>query len=425
VQQKSITIIKEKPKTLAGDSTLRSIIFNKTFVGIVSILVFVSFISGYNYIINRGKTLDKSFASQSSRLATDWPFGSNSIWNVPIGDKAEYVESGISGYKKTDTEEVRIIYSKISDPLIRVDPPSNNGEQLKSDRSNIDPQFSFWPAALHFPVDVIKSNCFVNNDKLVVVSEDSLIYQFYQFCRPNNEAAITFTSAKQQWQSISIYSDSNQGNVNNSVYGANIMSGLSSLGGLIRSNEVNNSIRHALQLSINSDTLSSSKNCITETGDIINGCIWPAQYNGGSTSKYKGLTDNLVLGALLALPNSLNINKLNLKTDIAKNIANALQNYGGYVVGESYNDSFMIGVEAGVTKKLYDNNINMINKNIIDENIKENYFNDIVKIQRELKIISNNYPDSVGGGGMPRVEVALPFRQSIVSYLFINIRKKF
>jgi hypothetical protein len=126
--------------------------------------------------------------------------------------------------------------------------------------------------------------------------------------------------------------------------------------------------------------------CITVPPSILsNKHAWPA-YAFDRSNKYTGTT--IPMGALLALPANLNIDNLNLNTAQGKAIAKAAQDYGCYITDGGGDNGITFQAELGA-------NVN-----------NDAMHDDLTKIIRNLKWISNNGPDNRGGGGTPRQPMA-------------------
>jgi hypothetical protein len=190
--------------------------------------------------------------------------------------------------------------------------------------------------------------------------------------------------------SLSIYGDG--------LRGGHGGSGLSSIGGSIRLGELTGSkpIRHALKVAIwaKKYLYYSSSNP---------GYRWPAdRADSGAASTYGGTNPSLVQGTLLAIPPRVTATSLGLQTRAGRKLFHALQNYGGYVVDDSYWDAHYFAVENGVLKEFRDT------FGYDFTGTSGPFYNDVMKLFKALYIVDNNGPTSVGGGGKPRAPLAPP-----------------
>jgi hypothetical protein len=151
-------------------------------------------------------------------------------------------------------------------------------------------------------------------------------------------------------------------------------SGMSSLGGLIRTWELQqHDIRHALAASM-------------PPGLMALGAVWPAhQQDNFAAGAYRG---SVHMGALLAIPAWVDVRSLGLSAE-GTAIAYALQRYGAYVVDTGGSMALLAepSAEAWVGSAR----------------------GDMGRIQAQLRVVTNNGPSSVGGGGAPLMPPAPPF----------------
>ncbi|MEW8340770.1 MAG: hypothetical protein AB2708_13050 [Candidatus Thiodiazotropha taylori] len=162
---------------------------------------------------------------------------------------------------------------------------------------------------------------------LAVFSPDSkFIHEFYKF--KNNKAKIY---KKVKADGLGVATNRYQ-NIGTRAYGG------SSVGGLLRSWEVRdkNSIQHALALAI-------SKQYLKE------GFIKPATLEDSfSNSKYSGF---IPMGSHITLKAGINYEEM-LSNRLAIKIANALYDYGGYVVDSGGSNKIIIYAEPGLDNKI-------------------------------------------------------------------------
>ncbi len=136
------------------------------------------------------------------------------------------------------------------------------------------------------------------------------------------------------------------------IYGAGTLgghggSGLSSIGGSLRLGELTGSqpIRHALKVNLWGHRWLSPSD---------GGFRWPAVTadsfydDDHSPNRYDGQLPDLRMGALLAIPQGVDINDLGLQTEAGRKIAWTMQNYGAYVVDDTTWDTHALDVEDGV-----------------------------------------------------------------------------
>ena len=166
-------------------------------------------------------------------------------------------------------------------------------------------------------------------------------------------------------------------------------SGLSGIGGDIRQGELPGSapIRHALKFSLP---------CTTSCSTAKGGHRWPAlKADSGYKGRYGGDNPEVNMGALLALPPDTDLSGIT-EPDTRK-VAQALKTYGGYVVDES----------GGAPAGSFDVQSTAVNEfpDIDSDQMR--------RIVNELSVVTNNGPDTPGGGALHtprRASCAGPFR---------------
>jgi hypothetical protein len=112
------------------------------------------------------------------------------------------------------------------------------------------------------------------------------------------------------------------------------------------------------------------------------------------------------MGALLALPASLDLSTLGLRTEPAKELAWTLQNYGGYVVDNTGQSRWDFAVERGPAGKFVDQFLADWNIQFDGDDRTTDWAHDISAIFLHLAVVDNNTPTTIGGGGTPRQPLA-------------------
>jgi hypothetical protein len=196
------------------------------------------------------------------------------------------------------------------------------------------------------------------------------------------------------------------------ITGAHGGSGLSAIGGSIRLGELRPGTlegpRHALK--VNVFAAEALYKCATKPD-----CYrWPAvTADSGAVGRYGSANNNanaaMKMGALLAIPYSTPIAALNLETEVAKQLAWTLQNYGAYIVDDTGAPGFFLDAESGPAgdkraEFKADWGFEMAQK--VADNTA--WRRDMQKLVQALAVVNNNAPASIGGGGTPRQPLAPP-----------------
>ena len=110
----------------------------------------------------------------------------------------------------------------------------------------------------------------------------------------------------------------------------------------------------------------------------------------------------LMMGSLLAIPPSIAKESLQLETQPAKKLFEALQDYGAYVVDDTSWDAHYIAVENGVEEEF------LRHYGYELTGTEGPFYRDFMKLCSALKVVNNNSATTIGGGGKVRVPPAPP-----------------
>jgi len=152
--------------------------------------------------------------------------------------------------------------------------------------------------------------------------------------------------------------------------------GLSNLGGLIRGEEYQRGISHALSARVSRERLAGNMFTRPTT-------VWPAAGNPPDANVEQG---RLHVGSLLAIPPDVDIRSLVGDSGPGYELARAMQDYGVYITGFSDAPFVLLAGEARLNRDKEDAMLS--------------------KLVPLLKIVANNTPQTPGGGGTPRREPA-------------------
>ncbi len=208
-----------------------------------------------------------------------------------------------------------------------------------------------------------------------------------------------------KFASVDLYGDG--------ITGAHGGSGLSALGGSLRVGELrpgSQGPKHALKVNVYAKQ--ELYRCTTKAD-----CYrWPAtkadSYAVGFYGTLGGNSNTAMkMGALLAIPASTDLSSLGLETEPGKQLAWTLQNYGAYIVDDTYGAGFAINAENGPDGSLrtqfkadwgFD----------LEQRVNDNtaWSRDLQRLRQALYVVDNNSASSVGGGGTPRQPLAPAFQ---------------
>ena len=319
-----------------------------------------------------------------TRDKTLWPFASTSIWNMPIGSSATYVPAGITPRGLITVDNEYIVITSSADPVV---PFYVNGIWGPGRCATTSYRYSLNVPASLVIEDATRSST-PNNAAAFLSPDGRTIHQMNPASRCAAGGPLTAGWAAPD----------------EDIYGAGALgghggSGLSGIGGSLRSGELTgvDPIRHALKVNLWGHAFLSPAN---------GGHRWPAVtadsfYDDASNpSHYAGPVPQLRMGSLLAIPKTVNVDALGLKTAAAKKLAWTLQNYGAYVVDDTTYDADALDVQAGVGAEF------QAAYGLSIEASSGPWYDDAMVLFATLSVVDNNAPGSIGGGGAPSQPLA-------------------
>jgi hypothetical protein len=340
-------------------------------------------------VVGASSTPNPGSTATETRDPWLWPFAQDSIWNTPIGSEAQYVPSGLSAAQQVIVD---------TNYLFKV--PAGAPEQPVYQNPD-------WSDRCHGTLG--QPRWVRNPRKTMPISDDVIV----PISGANNAAAFLMPDGKTLVQMNPLCRDQVGGPVygellndldikGQGVEGGHGGSSMSSIGGTIRKGELlgDGPIRHTLKITL------YAKQYIAYNDDGSRGYRWPALRADGyaNSSTYGGKTPALEMGALLALKPNLSAEGLGLKTPIAKKIFKALQDYGAYLVDDSYCSCHNITAEQGVEAEL------KAKYGYGMRGDRGDFYDDVNRMWGVMSVVNNNGPDRKGGGGAPRVALAPAFQ---------------
>jgi hypothetical protein len=320
------------------------------------------------------------------------PFARTSIWNMPIGSDAEYVPAGIGAPTQWGvTADEDIIILAPGAPLMDI---FFNGVGWSDDTPGVRCEKE-GDLILQAPIPedfyIPHSNGTPNNAAAILGQDGRTIYQVQPLHRCEG---YDYATALVQYPSEDIYGAG--------IDGAHGGSGMSSIGGTLRLGELMNDerITHALKVNL------YARKYLAYNDDGSRGYRWPAVKSDGyaDNETYGGTVPALEMGALLALKPDFDL--ASMQTVPGKVIAQAFIDYGGYVVDDTYWDVFALAVEESPEGSFHDQFEAAWGYPFSVQSLDHPWAQDMTLIFRNLHVIDNNGPNTIGGGGEPRRPLA-------------------
>ena len=319
------------------------------------------------------------------------PFACDSIWNTPIGSNAKYVDAYI-GSKGVGVDTDWFITTKDSDPLVPTYMPSAWGKGRCS--GTIPQQQAQWHPEAGQPLNIPE-------DLIVADARDNFTpNNSAQILKPDGHTLVAFTTLTRCDSGGPLYGNwfGEQDIYGDGIDGGHGASGMSSIGGSIRPGELfnDNPIGHALKIDLWGQWLHYDPSSPTP------GHRWPARLaDFNAPNQYLGSNPALVMGSLLAIPPGVTAESLGLTSKVGKKIFQAMQDYGAYVVDDSGLDYNYLCLEHSAELEYTQRTGYYFND---DPDLEA----DFAKIIAAVKVVDNNGPNSIGGGGTPRQPLPPP-----------------
>lgn len=328
------------------------------------------------------------------------PFSSTSVWNMPIGSGARYVPAGLAavpggragGTRVPELDEEPLVLSPSAPQVpIRYSAGSFGGDRCRDDPSRV-------LATVPIPRGYVLPSTGDNQSSAILAADGRTVVNTQPLarCRAGGPA-----TALVRYPDADLYGDG--------IDGAHGGSGLSALGGSIRVGELRPGQvgpRHALK--VNLWAAGELARCRTRPE-----CFrWPARKSdSNAVANYgsKRAGSPIRMGSLLAIPASVDLTRLGLRSGPGRQLAWTLQNYGAYVVDDTYGPAFALNAESGPAGSVRTQFAADWGYDIAATAGDGNPWGaDVARIRRALAVVDNNGPLTVGGGGIPRQPLLPP-----------------
>ena len=292
-----------------------------------------------------GTAVDPTVVPAETRIAADWPFAATSPWNIGVGDGATFETA-------TGTRTASLISTSYS-AWVNADQYSH--PIFKASES--DPMATVSRAGyanVYYRIPNTAKPSGGNDMHMHVVEPNGrYIHESWKMQGTNPLWTTGYHVLTDMWGP-----GVGQGGVR--AYGG------SAIGGLIRKWEIDKGeVRHAIAIAITGTQLKS-------------GYVWPAtSQDGNASTSYSG---QVPMGSFAAIPKSVDITTLGLSRE-GRILAKAMQDYGAYVVDRSSCFCLFADPSMAGTTSL------------------SNMRADVAKIRAQLRVVANNGPTNVNGGG--------------------------
>ena len=342
-------------------------------------------------------------AAAGERNAWQQPFASDSIWNMPIGGDAIYVPANLPAVPgnftwaplpEIDAEKIVLRPLAPSTPVYY-----SSAGWSGADRCNATGTLLL---SVPIPTDYVVKHNRVNSSATFLAADGRTLLQTQPFTRCSAGASATSYAVMPP---VDLYGDG--------IRGAHGGSGLSAIGGSLRVGELrpgSSAPRHALKVDVFAREVlyrcQSYRDCYR--WPAWNADTYAVGFYGNISSPNNG-NAAMEMGALLAIPIYRNLGSLGLETEPARQLAWTLQNYGAYIVDDTYAPSFGISAEDGPDGSLRDQFKQDWGFDFEQRaNSASAWVRDIKRLVQALSVVDNNGPTTIGGGGTPLQPLAPP-----------------
>ncbi len=318
-----------------------------------------------------------------------WPFSRDSIWNMPIGSDAKYEDAGIRFVDEYGIDEEYLLTTTESDEQLEIYETNMHNRWPDVSTLKKSTVTTYWPKGFRISADLDTNTC-----SAILQPDGRTIIQMQPTCRATSTS--TYATGYPTKGGVDIYDEGS--------YGSHWGSSLSTLGGSIRVGELtgDGQIHHALKI------MPYAKTDLHFDWEDM-GFKWPATTaDGYASDTYGGTNPNVLMGSLLAIDPSATVESLGITTEVGKKLFFALQNYGAYIVDDSFGPRYNFGGDINISaevKKAYGINLWAKASKATDSQ-NAAYAKDMKALIDNLKVVTNNSKKRVGGGGTPRQPLA-------------------
>ena len=325
-----------------------------------------------------------------------WPFSKESIWNMPIGSHAIYVDANFEAANHVGVDIQHILELSVQYPDREVlgtevwGPGRCNGKSPIGIALRV-PDNWIVPDAGSSPYGLTPNSNFA-----LRLPDSDIVFEGCQITRCV-EAGPVYLPLWMKIEKNRKYQSLTGDGLSGGGQGA---SGMSALGGTIRLGEfVNeNPIRHAIKINP-----WAKKYCYYH--DTLPGFKWPAVgADSYAKEQYSGTNRHILMGSLLAIPPHLTADAVGLETIPGRKLFFAMQNYGVYFTEDAAWDTWDLIVERDVELE-FKETFGFSMSSVI-------WNNEVNKLMKALSVVVNNMPDQIGGGGAPLQPYAPKFRDN-------------
>lgn len=307
-----------------------------------------------------------------------WPFAPDSPWNTPIGSGAQFAAIEPGGLDLNTG--IHIVSARLSHPVFR-EVPANDPVELHI-ASQAAPL-----ATLRLP-DAALAATAVSRNLHLIAADGFTLYEVFGAQRAAGRVLIGNNIRRHDLRGSGVPPDFASANG----------SGLTPFAGSLTRAELTGPIRRVLGSVAPLEAITARADGTAH--------VWPAGWSSASNPALRAkmaTRGNVHLGSLLAIPPSVDLAKLGVGTNgLVFEIARALQDYGLYVKDAFDGEWFTEWHQVGSPHLILCGDL------ASPADLPPNFRAQLGHVIRHLQVVVNNGPQTIGGGGQPRVKTPPP-----------------
>ena len=317
-------------------------------------------------------------ALPTSRDPVQWPFAADSPWNTPIGSGARFAALEPGGLDLTTG--IHIVSARLSHPSFRETPANDPVELLIAGQPA--------PlASLRLPDAALAATAISRNLHLIA-ADGFTLYEVFGAQRAAGRVLIGNNIKRHDLRGSGVPPDFASANG----------SGLTPFAGSLTRAELTGPIRRVLGSVAPLEAITARADGTAH--------VWPAGWSQANIPALRAkmaTRGNVHLGSLLAIPPSVDLANLGVGTNgLVFELARALQDYGLYVKDAFDGEWFTEWHQAGSPHLVICGDFASA------ADLPPNFHAQLGHVIRHLQVVVNNSPQTIGGGGQPRVKTSAP-----------------
>ncbi len=305
----------------------------------------------------------------NTRDLARWPFAASSVWNTAIGSGAQFAAVQAGGMDPSTG--VMVVDAAYSHPVLHATISDPLGNLYVADATT--------PFAT-VPVPTVLANATGGRHVFLILPDGFTLLEIHS---PRRAGADVHANA--------IVRADLRGSGIPPEYRAANGSGLTPLGGSIRRGELKTGIPHVVGAVVPLEAVTVKADGTAH--------VWPAgwsQAGDPGTAAKMAHAGNVHVGSLLAIPPGVDLAKFLAPGSPAYEVARAMQDYG-VLVKDTFDGTYFAEWQREGGPHLI-----ICVEDLFNGEAPRDLARQLAPVIRELRVVANHGPNSIGGGGTPR-----------------------